>query len=57
MILNLKQAQKIEKEDEVAYMEYAMRQKSEQMCRICLHRLECKIICDLKAQIIKEGKR
>lgn len=55
--MNLKQAQKIEKEDEVAYMEYATMQKAENMCRICIKRLECKIICDLKAQIIKEGKR
>jgi len=55
--MNLKQAQKIEKEDEVAYMEYAKRKKLENMCRVCLHRLECKTICELKAQIIKEGKR
>jgi len=55
--MNLKQSQKIEKEDEVAYMEYAMRQRLENMCRICLHRLECKTICELKARAIKEAKQ
>lgn len=57
MILNLNQAQKTEKEDEVEYMEYAMRQKLENICRMCMKRLDCKVICDLKRLAIKEAKQ